>query len=56
MSDSPDALAQQIAELEASLKLSLPDSVRRPLEAELARLCAAHPHGSLALPPGYLAT
>ena len=41
MSDSPDALVQQIAELEATLKLSLPDVARHPLEAELARLCAA---------------
>ncbi|MEI8167010.1 MAG: hypothetical protein WCG26_11545, partial [Chloroflexales bacterium] len=41
MSDSPDALAQQIAALEATLKLPLPDAARRPLEAELARLCAA---------------
>ena len=41
MSDSPDALAQQITELEATLKLPLPDAARRPLEAELARLYAA---------------
>ena len=41
MSDSPDARAQQIAALEATLKLPLPDAARRPLEAELARLYAA---------------
>ncbi|MEI8165752.1 MAG: hypothetical protein WCG26_05215, partial [Chloroflexales bacterium] len=42
MSDSPDALAQQIAELEATLKLRLPDSIRHFTEQHLADVRQQH--------------
>lgn len=38
--DQPTTLAEQIAQLEAALAQQLPDSVRAPLQQELARLRA----------------
>ena len=42
MNDTPESLARQIAELEASLAQSLPDAVRRLVEQELAALRQQH--------------
>ena len=42
MNDTPESLARQIAELEASRAQSLPDAVRRLVEQELAALRQQH--------------